>query len=218
MTAASLPFSPEGFRERAAARLDHEAPLYPADDIIPPLGDHALTPALAARAQSVAAKQAAVLIPIIARETEASVLLTKRTSHLQNHAGQIAFPGGRVDHTDASPLITALRETEEEIGLDRSLVTPLGYLDLYMTGTGYRIIPVVGLINPGHHLTLNPAEVDDAFEVPLSFLMSPENHLLHSRMVDGAERRFHAMPWREHYIWGATAGMLRNLYRRVYGA
>jgi 8-oxo-dGTP pyrophosphatase MutT (NUDIX family) len=210
-------FSAEDFRRRAARRLTLEPPTALAPDTIPALGDHNLTPEYAQRARSQAHRPAAVLIPVIAREDEASVLLTTRTAHLPSHAGQIALPGGKVDPADSSPLVTALREAEEEIGLDRSLVTPLGYLEAYLTRTGYSIVPVVGMVDPAHKLTPNPDEVDDIFEVPLAFLMTPENHLIHSRMLNGVERRFFAMPWKERYIWGVTAAILQNLYRRIYG-
>jgi 8-oxo-dGTP pyrophosphatase MutT (NUDIX family) len=158
------------------------------------------------------ARPAAVLIPVV-RHAEPTVLLTQRSSALRNHAGQIAFPGGKVDRVDGSPLVTALRETEEEIGLPRERVRPLGYLDPYLAGSGFRIVPVVGLVEPGFTLAINPAEVDDAFEVPLSFLMNPGNHQLHSKEFRGAQRSYYAMPFAERYIWGATAGMLRNFYR-----
>jgi 8-oxo-dGTP pyrophosphatase MutT (NUDIX family) len=161
-------------------------------------------------------RPAAVLIPVVERAAP-TVLLTQRNAHLSSHAGQIAFPGGKIDAGDASPLATALREAEEEIGLDRRHVTPLGYLDLFVTGTGYRIVPVVASIAPDITLVPNPAEVADAFEVPLAFLMTPANHARHSRMVGGRERHYNAVPWGERYIWGATASMLKSLYARLYG-
>ena len=140
---------------------------------------------------------------------EPTVLLTQRAAHLNDHAGQIAFPGGKIDATDASPLDAALREAEEEIGLDREFVEPLGYLDLYVTGFGYRIVPTVARVKPGFKLTLNEREVDDAFEVPLAFLMDPANHQLHSGMAGHGARHYYAMPFGERYIWGVTAGILR---------
>ena len=157
-----------------------------------------------------------MLAPIVARPEGATVLLTQRASHLRNHSGQIAFPGGKIDEGE-TPLAAALREAREEIGLDSAFARPIGYLDPYVTGTGFRIYPVVAIIEPGFTLDINADEVDDAFEAPLAFLMNPENHQRHSRLVEGAERRFHAMPWRDRYIWGATAGMLLNLYQRLYG-
>lgn len=161
------------------------------------------------------ARAAAVLIPIIARP-ELTVLLTQRTESLSTHAGQIAFPGGRVDEGDASVVDAALREAEEEIGLDRRFVEPLGFIDSYRTGTGYRIAPVVALVRPGFVLQLNPHEVVEAFEVPLSFLMDLTNHQRHSREWRGRQRDFYAMPFGERYIWGATAGMLKNMHLRLF--
>jgi 8-oxo-dGTP pyrophosphatase MutT (NUDIX family) len=140
-----------------------------------------------------------------------------RTSDLTNHAGQIAFPGGKIEPTDAGPLAAALREANEEVGLDRRLVEPLGYLDVYFTFSGFRILPVVARIDAGYALTLNPSEVADAFEVPLDFLMRPENHQRQSREWKGIQRHYYAMPYGERYIWGVTAGILRNLYERIYG-
>lgn len=161
------------------------------------------------------ARAAAVLIPIVARP-ELTVLLTQRTESLSTHAGQIAFPGGRVDEGDASVVDAALREAEEEIGLDRRFVEPLGFIDSYRTGTGYRIAPVVALVRPEFVLQLNPHEVVEAFEVPLSFLMDLTNHQRHSREWRGRQRDFYAMPFGERYIWGATAGMLKNMHLRLF--
>ncbi len=161
------------------------------------------------------ARAAAVLIPVIARP-ELTVLLTQRTESLSTHAGQIAFPGGRVDEADASVVDAALREAEEEIGLDRRFVEPLGFIDSYRTGTGYRIAPVVALVRPGFVLQLNPQEVVETFEVPLSFLMDLTNHQRHSREWRGRQRDFYAMPFGERYIWGATAGMLKNMHLRLF--
>ena len=161
-------------------------------------------------------RDAAVLVPVVARAPSATVLLTMRTPHLTTHAGQIAFPGGKIDPTDATPTEAALREAEEEIGLDRALVTTMGMLDPYLTGTGYRIVPVVAMVDPDHRLALNPHEVVNAFEVPLAFLMSPENHRRGSREFRGATRYFYEMPYGEHYIWGVTAGIIRGLYERVF--
>jgi 8-oxo-dGTP pyrophosphatase MutT (NUDIX family) len=158
---------------------------------------------------------AAVLVPICARET-LTVLLTERTPHLTAHAGQIAFPGGRIDADDADAAAAALREAREEIGLDPSLVEPLGYLDPYRTSTGYLITPLVALIEPHFKLTVNPHEVASVFEVPLPFLMDQTNHRIDSRIWRGAERRFYAMPYEQRYIWGATAGIIKTLYRRLF--
>jgi 8-oxo-dGTP pyrophosphatase MutT (NUDIX family) len=145
-----------------------------------------------------------------------TVLLTQRSAHLNDHAGQISFPGGKIDATDASPLDTALREAEEEIGLSREFIDPIGYLDLYGTSFGFRILPAVARIKPGFKLRINQSEVDDVFEVPLAFLMNPVNHQTHSKEFRGIERSYYAMPYEERYIWGATAGILRVLYERIY--
>jgi len=161
-------------------------------------------------------RAAAVLVPIVPRQTGLQVLLTLRSAHLPNHAGQIAFPGGKMEPFDGTPLETALRESEEEVGLDRSLVSLLGYLDSYQTGTGFRIQPVVAIVEPTLRLTLDPSEVDDAFEVPMDFLMDPANHQRHATEWKGATRHYYAMPWNERYIWGATAGILRNLQETLF--
>ena len=158
---------------------------------------------------------AAVLVPIVDRGPALTVLLTLRTDDLPDHAGQISFPGGRLEPGDDGPEATALRETEEEIGLDRAHVTILGRLDQYVTGTGFSITPVVGLVKPPFTLTLESREVAEAFEVPLGFLMDPGNHEYHERVIRGRDRHFHAMPYGDHFIWGATAGMLMNLYERL---
>jgi 8-oxo-dGTP pyrophosphatase MutT (NUDIX family) len=160
-------------------------------------------------------RPAAVLIPVV-DHPQPTVLLTQRSAHLSDHAGQISFPGGKIDPIDATPLDAALREAFEEVGLTREFIDPIGYLDLYATSFGFRILPTVARIRPGFQLTINAAEVDDAFEVPLAFLMDPDNHQLHSREFRGMERSFYAMPFAERYIWGATAGILRVLYERIY--
>jgi 8-oxo-dGTP pyrophosphatase MutT (NUDIX family) len=170
---------------------------------------------LAAEAMTLA-KPAAVLIPLIARPEGATVLLTQRTAALRQHSGQIAFPGGRIDEEDDGPLGAALREAEEEIGLAARHVSPLGFLGPYFSTTGYRITPVVALVEPDAPLRLNPEEVADVFETPLSFLMNPKNHLIHEREWKGAMRRFFAMPYGERYIWGVTAGILRMLWLKMY--
>ena len=156
---------------------------------------------------------AAVLVPIIAANA-LSVLLTERTQHLPSHAGQIAFPGGKTERNE-TPLETALREAHEEIGLDRAFIEPLGYLEPYRTGTGFIVTPVVALINSGYTVIANDDEVADVFEVPLAFLLDSANHRIDSRFWRGAERRFHAMPYEQRYIWGATAGIVRTLHRRL---
>ncbi|MGZ8291050.1 MAG: CoA pyrophosphatase [Telluria sp.] len=157
---------------------------------------------------------ASVLIALVQRAEGLSLLLTQRTDHLTSHAGQISFPGGRAEQEDASAIDTALRETEEEIGLDRRHIDIIGALPDYVTGSGYRVTPVVGLVTPPFELTPDPNEVADVFEVPLSFLMDGMNHQrLSVEMPEGAGRRqFYAMPYGRRFIWGATAGMLRNLF------
>ncbi len=204
-------FAPDAFFARAATRLDRE----PVPQETARLGDEHLNPDITA--EGITFRDAAVLIPVVAREPEASILLTQRTAHLSAHAGQIAFPGGKIEPDDASAAAAALREAEEEIGLSPALVEPLGYLPPYLTRTGYRIIPVIGRVDPAHSLTINPNEVVDAFEVPLSFLMTPDNHRQGSRVFKGTPRYFYEMPFNERYIWGITAGIIRGLYERVYG-
>ncbi len=160
-------------------------------------------------------RPAAVLIPVV-DHPQPTVLLTQRSAHLNEHAGQISFPGGKIDASDASPLDAALREAEEEVGLAREFVDPIGYLDLYGTSFGFRILPTVARVRPGFKLRISAAEVDDAFEVPLAFLMNPANHQLLSKQFRGVERHYYAMPYEERYIWGATAGILRVLYERIF--
>jgi 8-oxo-dGTP pyrophosphatase MutT (NUDIX family) len=181
-----------------------------------PRGDHDLDPVIRTIADIRPIRPAAVLIPVVDHE-EPTVLLTLRPATMASHAGQVAFPGGKIDPEDETPMAAALREAEEEIGLDRKHVEPLGYLDLYLSGTGFRIVPTVARVTPGFALKVNPAEVDDVFEVPLAFLMGPENHQRHSREWRGMMRTYYAMPFGERYIWGVTAGILRNLYERLYG-
>ena len=178
-------------------------------------GDLDLDPALWERAGVQATRPAAVLIPVVDR-SEPTVLLTLRTE-LPNHPGQIAFPGGKIDPQDATPAAAALREADEEIGLALDLIEPIGYLDLYLTFSGFRILPTLARVSPDYVLTLNEHEVADAFEVPLAFLMDAQNHALHSRDWKGVARKHYAMPFGERYIWGVTAGILRNLYERIYG-
>ena len=206
----------EEFFARARARLSLDVPPALTDEAVAtPRGDLDLDPVLWERAGVKATRPAAVLVPVIDRP-EPTVLLTLRTADLSSHAGQIAFPGGKIDPSDPSPTAAALREAEEEIGLDRGLVEPIGHLDLFLTFSGFRILPTVARVDPSHRLTLNRSEVDDAFEVPLAFLMNAQNHALHSRDWKGVLRRYYAMPFGERYIWGVTAGILRNLYERVY--
>ena len=204
------------FFARARARLRFEIPPSLNDaSVIPVSGDPGNDRMLQIIAQERPIRPAAVLIPIV-DHAEPTVLLTQRAAHLNDHAGQISFPGGKIDATDASPLDAALREAEEEIGLAREFIDPIGYLDLYATGFGFRILPTLARIKPGFKLRINETEVDDAFEVPLAFLMNPANHRLHAKEFRGMERHYYAMPFAERYIWGATAGILRVLYERIY--
>lgn len=161
-------------------------------------------------------KPAAVLIPIIERQAGLRVLFTRRADHLARHAGQVSFPGGRLHDADDDEVAAALRETEEEVGLSRTFVTVLGELDRYETGTGFAIHPFVGLVRDGFELKIDKAEVAEAFEVPLAFLMNPANHEPRTATWQGRERRFYGMTYDGHYIWGATAGILINLYERLY--
>ncbi|MEO8421680.1 MAG: CoA pyrophosphatase [Hyphomicrobium sp.] len=199
----------EGALSKTARLADPDAPDSPSDfdlspELVPEIARAPLSPA-------------AVLIPIVAR-SELTVLLTQRTEGLSRHAGQIAFPGGRMEPTDRDAIATALREAEEEIGLDPSFVEPLGYLDPYRTGTGFRIFPVVSLVREGFTLKLDAREVADAFEVPLAFLMNEDNHRTETRPWRGQERRFYAMPFEQRYIWGATAGIMKNMHKRLFPA
>ena len=204
------------FFARSQARLNFEVPPGLVDpNIIPKSGDQGTDRMLEIIAREQPVRPAAVLIPVV-DHPEPTVLLTQRAAHLNEHAGQIAFPGGKIDATDASPLDTALREAWEEIGLPREFVEPIGYLDLYGTGFGFRILPTVARVKPGFKLKINEGEVNDAFEVPLEFLMNPDNHQIHSKEFRGMERSYYAMPFAERYIWGATAGILRVLYERIY--
>lgn len=160
---------------------------------------------------------AAVLVPIVLHGASPTLLLTQRSDHLKDHAGQISFPGGRVESSDRTAVETALREAEEEIGLGRDRVEVLGFLPEYRTVTGFSVIPVVGFVRPPFVLSPDPFEVAEIFEVPLAFLLDPENHKRHSLNYRGRWRSFYAMPYGERYIWGATAGMIRALYERLSG-
>lgn len=213
---ATLHQAGENFFERARARLTLEVPPALTDASAHGVrrGDLDLDPVLWERAGVSATKPASVLVPIVDRN-EPTVLLTQRTAELPSHAGQVAFPGGKIDPGDASPVAAALREANEEIGLAPVLVEPIGYLDLYLTFSGFRILPTVARVKPDFRLTLNPREVTEAFEVPLDFLMSPSNQQRKTRDWKGIARDYYAIPYGERYIWGITAGILRNLYERV---
>lgn len=219
MTSPTAPFSEAHFRALVSGRLE-PAPTAAVFD--PRSGktwassDWSLNPEMVDDfAVMEPAKPAAVLVPIIARE-ELTVLFTQRPDSMKQHAGQISFPGGKLDAADADHKAAALREAEEEVGLKREFIEPLGYLDTYRTGTGYNVVPLVALVRPEFTLAVDTYEVADTFEVPLSFLMNETNHQKHTRPWKGRERHFYAMPFGERYIWGATAGMLRNLHQRLF--
>lgn len=204
------------FFSRARARLSFDVPPGLFDpNIIPESGDGGTDRMLAIIARERPIRRAAVLVAIV-DHPQPTVLLTQRSANLADHAGQIAFPGGKVDPTDVTPLDTALREAEEEVGLHRQFVEPIGYLPLYGTSFGFRILPTVARVRPGFKIRMSEGEVVDAFEVPLSFLMNPVNHQLHSKEFRGMLRTYYAMPYGQRYIWGATAGILRMLYERIY--
>ena len=206
-------FDADALRRLARARLSAEPGAGPVDAARN--SDFRLA-GRAPEAQAIAAaRPAAVLAPIVARESGLAVLLTQRASHLRAHSGQVAFPGGKIEPGESAGQ-TALREAREEIGLAAEFVEPLGWLDPYLTGTGFRVAPLVALVRPGFTLDVNPGEVADVFETPLAFLMNPANHEVHEREWQGAKRKYYAMPHEGRYIWGATAGILRNLYERLF--
>jgi 8-oxo-dGTP pyrophosphatase MutT (NUDIX family) len=185
-----------------------------ADRGAPLRGDFDLNPHMPTREER-KLRPAAVLVPIIERREGATVLFTKRADTLQAHAGQVSFPGGRIDEGDGGAIAAALRETQEEISLGRDFIDVVGFLDHYETGTGFAITPVVSVVREGFTLKANSREVAEIFETPLDFLMNPANHERHSREYQGRTRHFYAMPYNGQYIWGATAGMLVNLYDRL---
>jgi 8-oxo-dGTP pyrophosphatase MutT (NUDIX family) len=206
------------FFDRARGRLTLDVPRALMDPAAEGArGDLDLNPGMWIRAGVKATKPAAVLVPIIDRR-EPTVLLTLRTAELTSHAGQVAFPGGKIDAADESPVAAALREAHEETGLAPALIEPIGYLDLYLTFSGFRILPTVARVAPEFTLALNPREVTETFEVPLEFLMTPANHQRRTRDWNGLARDYYAIPFENRYIWGITAGILRNLYERVYAA
>jgi 8-oxo-dGTP pyrophosphatase MutT (NUDIX family) len=213
------PYSADGFRALAKCGLNAR----PSDAIFDPRsgkaigrGDWDLNPELRSDLSAgELPRLAAVLVPVVAR-FEVTVLFTRRTAHLTRHAGQISFPGGRADPVDATVSETALREAREEIGLDRTYVEPLGFLDDYRTGTGFHITPVVALLRPGFSLVLDRSEVAEVFEVPLRFLMDESNHKKDKREWRGRLRSFYSITYGEYLIWGATAGMIKNMHERLF--
>jgi 8-oxo-dGTP pyrophosphatase MutT (NUDIX family) len=162
-------------------------------------------------------RPAAVLVPLVDRPEGVSVLLTQRTAHLHEHAGQVSFPGGRLEADDPDAIAAALRETEEEIGLARRHVEIVGRLDTYRTRTAFEVTPVVGIVKPPFELVPDRFEVADIFEVPLAYALDARNHERHAKIFQGIERHFWVLPYRDRYIWGATAGMLVNLYEALTG-
>lgn len=207
-------FGAEGFRLRAQ-RHDPEHAFGPEPAHLGH-GDHVLNPGLVSGLVGAKLRDAAVLVPVTDDGPDARVILTRRATAMRRHSGQVAFPGGSVDPEDGSEEIAAMREAEEEIGLDRRFVEPVGRLPIYMTTTGFRITPVLAVVKPGYALTPNPVEVDEVFETPLSFLMNPANHRRESRVWEGVERHYYVMPYGEHHIWGVTAGIIRTMYERLY--
>lgn len=175
-------------------------------------GDHDLNPDLRPTAPL---RPAAVLVALVERNAGIGVLLTRRAEHLEHHPGQISFPGGHIEQSDSDAVAAALRETHEEIGIAPGRVDVLGCLNDYVTRTGFRVTPVVGSIRPPLDMRPDPLEVEEVFEVPLAFFLDPANHLKHERQFEGAPRSFYAMPYEDYYIWGATAGMLMDLYRTL---
>jgi len=216
---AAVPFTETGFRARARRGLLAE----PSPAIFDPRSGRALGPSdwdldpefKGDLAVMEPPRPAAVLVPVVLRDC-LMVMLTERSHDMPSHPGQISFPGGKVEACDTTPVDCALREADEEIGLTADFIEPLGYLDSYRTGTGFQITPVVALVRPGFSLSLDRREVVEAFEVPLAFLMDEANHKKQSRAWRGRERWFYAMPYEGRYIWGATAGMLKNMHQRLF--
>ncbi|MGL4323598.1 MAG: CoA pyrophosphatase [Beijerinckiaceae bacterium] len=208
--------SASAFEARArACLLPHPPAITGADDDYPAHGDHVMNPGQLPPEYALNARAAAVLVPVVAHKDRATVLLTQRASHLRDHAGQIAFPGGKIDSTDNGPLGAALREAEEEIGLGQNYIAPVGYLPPYLTGSGFRILPVVAIVAPGFSLRVNHMEVDDAFEVPLEYLMDAANHEKESREWKGMMRHYYTILFEGRNIWGVTAGIVRQLFDRM---
>jgi len=202
----------EDFEQRAATRLLPLDAVFTAVDRT----DYDLNPGIRFPAEP-PYKRAAVLVGLMPREDDFGVLLTLRPETMARHAGQVAFPGGRIDDADASPLAAALREANEEVGVDPADARIIGQNEPYLTSTGYIVSPFVAVLPADFTPRPDAREVADVFETPLSFLMNPANHQRHERMFMGALRAYYAMPHNDRYIWGATAGMIKALYDRIYG-
>ena len=179
-------------------------------------GDFQLNPVLMELHKNRDLPLATVLIGVVEYEEAPRVILTRRSENLKKHSGQVAFPGGKVDETDPSPLDAVLRETEEEIGLTSAFIDIAGYLQTFETGSGFMVLPVVGYVRPGFELKINTEEVADVFEVPLNFLMNRENHSIKQDVWNGQLRSYYSMSHGQHHIWGVTAGILRNLSERAF--
>lgn len=182
-----------------------------------PHGDHVLNPEMAGDLRARPLRDAAVLVPLVERSGTLAAILTQRAAHLPAHAGQVAFPGGKIDPYDETAAAAALREAEEEIALPRRLAEPVGYGAPYLTNSGYRVFPVVALVSPAARLVPYPGEVDAIFEVPWPFLMNPENHARRAVVHEGRTRHYYEMPFGERRIWGVTAGIVRSLFEQLYG-
>lgn len=202
-----------GFLAACDARLARVPP-GPDDPTSNPRGDHSLDPDGSAVIPPPPHRRAAVLVPVVARADGLFLVLTRRAAHLRDHSGQIALPGGKIEPGE-SPLDAAIREAREEIGLAADSVRPLGYLDPYLSGTGFLVTPVIGLVDPAAGFRPNPDEVAEVFEVPLGFLMEAARYELRSREWQGRARTFYAIPFGERLIWGVTAGILHNLRERL---
>lgn len=208
LTSDSRRFTVEDFRERARSHVQPP----PEENF----GDHYLNPDFARHARANAQRDAAVLIAVTDTSPEPSVILTKRTTNLRTHSGQIAFPGGRIDPEDESPEAAAIRECDEETGIGGDHIEVVGRLPDYYSGSGFRIYPVLAVVSDGYRIVPNPAEVEEVFEVPLHFLMDEANHGLGSKEFQGKQRHYYEMPYYDWHIWGVTAGIIRMMYERLY--